>query len=176
MTKEMLEKEIKAAEINVRALNDILIDDLEQNDLKMLEKEANSFGFSIGIRSLEERFQSEFNYYFSNFLFGLIVSFVLMSFGILLIDWLITSSLKIFQQEINLLRVIGLSSNKIINNFNGLFTLPIVVFAFVFLFFAYSLRFGVILSDYLYLLLLNASLILFSRVVIKKKIRRMLNG
>jgi len=55
-------------------------------------------------------------------------------------------------------------------------TLPIDIFALLFLVFAYSLGFGVLFSDYLYLLLLNASLLLFSRAIIKKKIRGMLNA
>lgn len=176
MTKEMLKEEIKAEDVNAMAMNDSLIFDMNQNELGTIEKEAKNLNFSIGIQSLSERFQSEFNYYFGNFLFGLIVSLVFMSFGLFLIYWLISSSLKIFRQDIQLLRIVGLSNKKIIKNFNILLTLPIDIFALLFLVFAYSLGFGVLFSDYLYLLLLNASLLLFSRAIIKKKIRGMLNA
>ncbi|WP_170175004.1 hypothetical protein [Vagococcus acidifermentans] len=176
VTKSMLEEQLLADDIDTMFMNDLLIFDVKQSTLKKVEKSAANLNFSINIRSLRERFQSEIKYYVGNFIFGLVFSLIFMSFGALIIYWITSSSLKIFQQEIKLLRVVGLSTKKIISNFRYVLATPIVFASCGFVIFAYLTGFGVLLADYLYLILINTSLVLFSNLITKKKIWRMLDA
>lgn len=176
VTKEMLDKEIRKDFIDATFMNDILILNIEQSVTNDIEEAAETLDFRIGLNSLSEKFRKEFNYYFGNFIFGLILSLVFMSFGLLIVYWIISSSLKIFQQDIRLHRVMGLTNSKITNNFKRLLMLPVIVSFMVFLVFAYSTGFHVLPADYLYLLLLNSSLLIFSNLIIKKKMRRILDA
>ena len=157
-------------------MNDILVLDIEKSVMNDMEEAAETLDFRIGLNSLSEKFREEFNYYFGNFIFGMVLSLVFMSFGLLIVYWIISSSLKIFQQDIRLQRVMGLTNRKITNNFKLLLMIPIIVSFMVFLVFAYSTGFHVLLIDYLYLLLLNSSLLIFSNLIIKKKMGRMLDA
>lgn len=176
VTKEMLNSEIRKDFIDATFMNDILILNIEQSVTNDIEKSAETLDFRIGLNSLNEKFREEFNYYFGNFIFGLALSLVFMSFGLLIVYWIISSSLKIFQQDIRLHRVMGLTNRKITNNFKLLLMLPVIVSFMVFLAFAYSTGFHVLPVDYLYLLLLNASLLIVSNLIIKKKMGRILDA
>ena len=176
VTKEMLDSEIRKDFIDATFMNDILVLDIEKSVMNDMEEAAETLDFRIGLNSLSEKFREEFNYYFGNFIFGLVLSLVFMSFGLLIVYWIISSSLKIFQQDIRLHRVMGLTNRKITNNFKLLLMIPVIVSFMVFLVFAYSTGFHVLLIDYLYLLLLNSSLLIFSNLIIKKKMGRMLDA
>ena len=117
VTKEMLDREIRKDFIDATFMNDILILNIEQSVMNDIEEAAETLDFRIGLNSLSEKFREEFNYYFGNFIFGLVLSLVFMSFGLLIVYWIISSSLKIFQQDIRLHRVMGLTNRKITNNF-----------------------------------------------------------
>ena len=176
VTKEMLDSEIRKDFIDATFMNDILVLDIEKSVMNDMEEAAETLDFRIGLNSLSEKFREEFNYYFGNFIFGMVLSLVFMSFGLLIVYWIISSSLKIFQQDIRLHRVMGLTNRKITNNFKLLLMIPVIVSFMVFLVFAYSTGFHVLLIDYLYLLLLNSSLLIFSNLIIKKKMGRMLDA
>ncbi|MPM39623.1 hypothetical protein SDC9_86257 [bioreactor metagenome] len=176
VTKEMLDSEIRKDFIDATFMNDILVLDIEKSVMNDMEEAAETLDFRIGLNSLSEKFREEFNYYFGNFIFGLVLSLVFMSFGLLIVYWIISSSLKIFQQDIRLHRVMGLTNRKITNNFKLLLMIPVIVSFMVFLVFAYSTGFHVLLIDYLYLLLLNSSVLIFSNLIIKKKMGRMLDA
>lgn len=176
VTKEMLDSEIRKDFIDATFMNDILVLDIEKSVMNDMEEAAETLDFRIGLNSLSEKLREEFNYYFGNFIFGLVLSLVFMSFGLLIVYWIISSSLKIFQQDIRLHRVMGLTNRKITNNFKLLLMIPVIVSFMVFLVFAYSTGFHVLLIDYLYLLLLNSSLLIFSNLIIKKKMGRMLDA
>ncbi|WP_319468346.1 hypothetical protein [uncultured Trichococcus sp.] len=176
VTKEMLNSEIRKDFIDATFMNDILILNIEQSVMNDMEEAAETLDFRIGLNSLSEKFREEFNYYFGNFIFGLVLSLVFMPFGLFIVYWIISSSLKIFQQDIKLHRVMGLTNRKITNNFKLLLMLPVIISFMVFLVFAYSTGFHVLPADYLYLLLLNASLLIFSNLIIKKKMGRILDA
>ncbi|OUL07500.1 hypothetical protein [Trichococcus shcherbakoviae] len=176
VTKEMLNSEIRKDFIDATFMNDILILNIEKSVTNDIEKSAETLDFRIGLNSLNEKFREEFNYYFGNFIFGLALSLVFMSFGLLIVYWIISSSLKIFQQDIRLHRVMGLTNRKITNNFKLLLMLPVNVSFMVFLVFAYSTGFHILPVDYLYLLLLNSSLLIISNLIIKKKMGRILDA
>ena len=176
VTKEMLNSEIRKDFIDATFMNDILILNIEQSVMNDMEEAAETLDLRIGLNSLSEKFREEFNYYFGNFIFGLVLSLVFMSFGLFIVYWIISSSLKIFQQDIRLHRVMGLTNRKITNNFKLLLMLPVTVSFMVFLVFAYSTGFHILPVDYLYLLLLNSSLLIFSNLIIKKKMGRILDA
>ena len=80
VTKEMLDKEIRKDFIDATFMNDILILNIEQSVMNDIEEAAETLDFRIGLNSLSEKFREEFNYYFGNFIFGLILSLGLYVF------------------------------------------------------------------------------------------------
>lgn len=156
--------------------SDMIIFDLKPEELEVIKKKAKDLNFDIYIDTLRESFQDEWNYYFGNFIFGLVSSFIFMSFSLFIIYLIITSGLKIFQQEIRLLRIVGLSKVKIERNFNILLIFPIVLTLPLFFIFVQSIDMIITISDLAYLLAINTLLVIFSHVLINKKIRRKMNA
>ena len=91
VTKEMLNSEIQKDFIDATFMNDILILDIAQSDINEMEETAETLGFRMSLHSLSEKFREEFNYYFGNFIFGLVLSLVFMSFGVFIVYWIISS-------------------------------------------------------------------------------------
>ena len=156
--------------------SDMIIFDLKPDELEAIKKKAKELNFEIYIDTLRESFQDEWNYYFGNFIFGLVSSFIFMSFSLFIIYLIITSGLKIFQQEIRLLRIVGLSKIKIERNFNILLIFPIIVIFPLFFLFVQSIDMLITPIDFAYLLVMNLFLVLFSHLLINKKIRRKMNA
>lgn len=169
-----LEEMDKSSLTHPKFMNDILLRNVDQNQIEKIEKAATEIGYPLQIVSINERYQIEFDYYVNNFIFGLIMSMVFMSFSLSLVYWIITASLKLFYQEIRLLRIIGLTLNKIKSNFILLLTIPCIISFFVFLTFVHSIGIQPLIIDYIYLFLLNFILLVFSSVIIKHKVGRML--
>ncbi|WP_460055593.1 hypothetical protein [Pseudolactococcus yaeyamensis] len=168
--KEDLKNMIESSQVDSSFWRELAVTHMTSSQATVLRKNAEKLNLKIGFVSLKERFKSSFNYYVGNFVFGMIVSVIFLSFSVLLIYLTISSSLKILKQDIRLFRIIGVSNKKIIANFSTMFFVLIIVTALLFLVFIHTLGVGVIPADYLYLFLLNLTLILFGRKTIKKKV------
>lgn len=169
-----LEEIDKSSLTHPNFMNDILLRNVDQSQIERIEEGAADIGYPLQIISIGERYQIEFDYYVNNFIFGLIVSLIFMSFSLLLVYWIISASLKLFYQEIRLFRIIGLTLNKIKYNFILLLTIPSIISFFTFLTFVYSIGIHPLIIDYAYLFLLNIILLFFSSAIIKHKVGRML--
>lgn len=171
-----LKNKLKIEVLDPEFFSDIIIFDLKPEELEVIKKKAKELNFDIYIYSLRESFQNVWNYYFGNFIFGLVSSVIFMSFSLFIIYLIITSGLKIFQQEIRILRIVGLSKIKIERNFNILLIFPIILTLPLFFIFVQSIDMIITVSDVAYLLASNTILIIFSHVLINKKIRRKMNA
>ena len=176
ITKELFFSNIGQEVINISFIDDLFVTNISRAEATMLEASANKLNFPMKLVSLKDRFLEEYNYYFFNFIFGLSISAIFLSFSVLLIYLLISSSLKLFSQEIHLLRIVGLSKKKILTNFIYLFLIPIVISFAVFFAFVSSTGISFIFFDYLYLLLINLLFLTLSLLVLKKKIGGVLNS
>jgi hypothetical protein len=176
ISREELEEATSFETTDSRFWNDLVVTDVSKSQVKKFIQEAQDIDFQMRFVSMKSRFQAEFSYYFGNFIFGLVVSTVFLSFSVLITYLLIASSLKIFKQDIRLFRIIGVSNQKLINNFSFLFAVPIVTILVLFVMFVYSTGLDFIMADYFYLSLINLALVLFVRLTVKRKVKRELNA
>lgn len=173
VTQKKLNQELAETAINPMFMNDLLVLTLTPVAEKNFEEKVKEFPFSLRLISLKERFQIELNYYRGNFLFGLTFSLIFFSFILAVTYWIISSSLSLYKQELNLLRVIGLSNQKVINNYTGLLIIPPFIGFMTFLIVINLSEIGLILLDYSYLSFLNVLVWVFIHLIIKRKVRRM---
>lgn len=155
---------------------DVLIFDFDAEELRIIEEKAQSLLFPFKALSLRESFQLDFNYYVGNFIFGVVAAITFITFSLFLVYLTIASGLKICQQEIRLLRVIGLSNRKINKNFNRLLLSPILLGTLLATVFLLRLPFNITWVDFIYLALTNCLLLLFAQLVIQKKLRRVIDA
>ncbi len=171
-----LENKFNAKTLDHLFFADILVFDLNRDELEEIQEKAHNLNFPIVFYSLRQSFQIEWDYYFGNFIFGLISSVFFMSFSLFIIYLIITSSLKIFQQEIRMLRIMGLSKKRIERNFNFLLLFPIILIFPLFLMFVQVVGLQPIMIDLTYLLIINTFLVIFSHLLINKKVRMKINA
>lgn len=174
--KEDLLNVIESNQMDLSFLRELAVTHITPSQVAVLRKNVGKLNQKIDFVSLSERFKTSFNYYLGNFVFGLTVSVIFLSFSVLLIHLTISSSLKIMKQDIRVFRIIGVSNKKIVVNFSSFFSILITVTMSLFLVFIHALGVGVIPADYFYLFLLNLTLILFGRKVIKKKVWGLLDA
>lgn len=176
VTEKQVLENVDSEIINLMFIHDLLILNLSQDKIKILEEKGNAIDFPIKFISLKDSFQKDYDYYINNFIFGLVFSIIFMSFSLLIIYLLISSSLKLYSQEINLLRIVGVPIKKIRLNFILLLITPIILSFILFIIFTYTLGIALIFYDYIYLLALNSLLILISILIINKKLGGVLNA
>lgn len=176
VTEKQVLENVDSEIINLMFIHDLLILNLSQDKIKILEEKGNAIDFPIKFISLKDSFQKDYDYYINNFIFGLVFSIIFMSFSLLIIYLLISSSLKLYSQEINLLRIVGVPIKKIRLNFILLLITPIILSFILFIIFTYTLGIALIFYDYIYLLALNSLLILISVLIINKKLGGVLNA
>lgn len=92
---------------------DLLVTNVDQSQLKRLEKAAGRLNVTMMFTSLRERAASEIGYYGGGALFALLVNVLASGFGLLLIYWAVVSVMTICQEDIRLLRVVGLSATQL---------------------------------------------------------------
>ena len=170
VTKNMIEEYILVREMDIAFLNDLIFLDFDDIQVNEFKNQAEKTSIKINLLSMKERYIDEYNYYVKNFIFGLTISLLLLSFSIFLIYIIISASIKIAEEEIKLLRVVGLSKNKIKRNFESLLIFPIVLTSLLFFVFIHSISIPVIFADYVYLFILNSCLCLVSKYIIYLKI------
>ncbi|MGF2146332.1 hypothetical protein ACQUEF_13280 [Vagococcus fluvialis] len=176
VTEEQVLENVDSEIINLMFIHDLLILNISQDKIKKLEEKGNTINFPIKFISLKDSFQKDYDYYINNFIFGLVFSIIFMSFSLLIIYLLISSSLKLYSQEINLLRIVGVPIKKIRLNFILLLITPIILSFILFIIFTYTLGIALIFYDCIYLLALNSLLILISILIINKKLGGVLNA
>ncbi len=169
LTNSVLQSSLISNDWDSVLLDDILIRHLEKRQAQELNAEFKKISFPLSLRSLAETYHSQYDYYVTNFIFGIGASSILFIFGSIIIYWLLGAAIKICQSEIKVLLLIGLSERKISRNLSYLLISPII-FGLLGLFIVINvLGVRLIWADYLYLGTLNV--LLFGVAFIMSKYR-----
>lgn len=140
------------------AFEEFLVRDMDSQSQQEFLSAAHQAGFAFKIISYKDIYQAYTSYYLSNFWFGLVACFVFLGISFLFILILLRASLKICQEELRTLRILGWGKKKLSISLFRLLAAPIVIGLLLFLIFIHLLPSGVIWQDYLYLCLLNSGL------------------
>lgn len=176
MTEDALVSVIGTKEIDSISLNDLLVFDLSKKEVSSIEKKAKKINFPVKLLSLKEAFNTEFNYYLNNFMFGIAFSLVFGSFSLFMVYMIISTSMKLFAREIRVLHLMGVPKDKLIILFILLSTVPMLIGIMSFAVFVQTTGMGFIGYDYVYLLCVNLLLIFLSIKVTKHKLGVMLDA
>ncbi|MCJ1996961.1 hypothetical protein GYN67_09685 [Lactococcus piscium] len=176
MTEDALVSVIGTEEIDSVSLNDLLVFDLSKREVSSIEKKAKKINFPVKLLSLKETFDTEFNYYLNNFMFGIAFSLVFGSFSLFMVYMIISTSMKLFAREIRVLYIMGVPKDKLIILFILLSTVPMLIGIMGFAVFVQTTGMGFIGYDYVYLLCVNLLLIFLSIKVTKHKLGVMLDA
>lgn len=161
---------------DARIIDDLVVVGLSQDKVGIIENSLKEFNVEIDLLSLKESHEQQYDYYVGNFIFGLIMASLFVSFGLLVIYWLIGATLKILGQDIKVLRVVGVPKKRISRNFLLLLISPLFVSILLFVSFVYLIGRSILISDCIYLLILNSVFVCFAMVIIHKKMRGGLNA
>lgn len=150
LTDDFLEQLFLGEGINVNLLHDlVLTTDSSSEKLLVLLRDT---GAEVEILSWHERYLLEVSYYKNNLWFGLIVSLLFFCFTLALLKWLVKSVWTICQEEIKVLRLLGLSKRGLFKAFSVLLCSPILsIFLLFFLLIPLFLPVRMIIWDYVYL-------------------------
>lgn len=170
VTAALIQKQ--SVEMDPAFLNDLILVDPKKAQVSQFAKDTEKFDFTLRLVPIAESYQTEYDYYFGNFIFGAMVALGLFSFNLLLIYLMISSSIKISLEEIKLLRIMGLSKRKIKHNFEFLLLAPVILAIILFVFFARATPLSLISMDYFYLSLLNVLLSLLAKAIIDVKLNK----
>ncbi|MBF0787429.1 MULTISPECIES: hypothetical protein [unclassified Streptococcus] len=162
MTDNDLQVALLSEELPPLFFDDLLVHDLNEIDYQQLSAAICDSHFPVTIQPIRERYQIQKNYYLKNFFFGAIVSLILFLFGNLIVAWLIGATLKICQEELAVLRLIGLTQKQLYYYTTGLFLIPMFVGLFLFFLLVWTMGVGLILADALYLSAVNSLLLGFT--------------
>ncbi|MGT2896505.1 hypothetical protein ACVRZR_09080 [Streptococcus entericus] len=158
--------------------DDLLVANTSPEHLKQAELLAEKLRINLMFTSLKKRFQSELRYYGGGALFALLVNVLASGFGLLLIYWLIHSLFIICQEDIRLLRIIGLSKSQL-HRYLLLLVLSAPMFGiFLSLLFIHSISVGrtILIWDYIYLFSYQFLIGLIISKLIKNQLRRFLDA
>lgn len=172
ISKSDIERNVKDLYVDIAFMNNLFLLEPPSDIRLKFEDYAISIKGTFTLQSISDRYQNEYKYYFGNFLFGLSVSGVLLSFGLLIIYLLVSSSVAIFSEELRLLRMIGLPRIKIRRNIEWLFAMPILFSAIVFIIFINNIGFDMIIEDYIYITFLNMLLCFISKFMVDRKLKK----
>ncbi|SJZ91393.1 hypothetical protein SAMN02745116_01810 [Pilibacter termitis] len=179
LTEKTLQKELFYADevgfVDGNFIDKLIVFNPSKEDFKKLEEFSKKKNVDLRLFSLKDLLKEEFQYYFGNFLWALAMTILFYLFVITLSYFLIASAIKIFKQEIRLFRVIGVSKKAIQRNFSYLLISPVFVAAIVSLFCIHAVGYGILLVDYLYLFALNFILAGFIYLIIRRKLKGVLN-
>ncbi|OTN76665.1 hypothetical protein A5886_001743 [Enterococcus sp. 8G7_MSG3316] len=172
ISKSDIERNVKDLYVDIAFMNNMFLLEPPSDIRTKFEDHSISIKGTFTQQSMSDRYQNEYKYYFGNFLFGLSVSGVLLSFGLLIIYLLVSSSVAIFSEELRLLRMIGLPRIKIRRNIEWLFAMPILFSAIVFIIFINNIGFDMIIEDYIYITFLNMLLCFISKFMVDRKLKK----
>ena len=176
LSKEKLPNIIEGIIPDVTDINDLLVFNTSQEELRDIEASMTQIGFPLRFASWSERYHEDYDYYFGNFIFGLCLSLAMMGFSFLIIYWLVSSLVKICQQDIRVFQIVGITKRTIKMHLSFLIILPIIFVLSPFFFFAYSIAYSIIIADYIYIFGINAVLAAYTILIVNWKLRRVLNA
>ncbi|EID21025.1 hypothetical protein DYJ42_02300 [Streptococcus constellatus] len=174
LTDSVLQSSLLSNDWDSLLLDNILIRRLEKQQAQELNAEFKKINFPITLRTLSKTYQSQHDYYITNFIFGISISSILFIFSSIIIYWLLGVTIKICQSEIKVLRLIGLSGEQISQNLSYLLIAPII-FAFLgFFVYVSILNIKFIWADYIYLGGLNILLFVAAFIISKRRLKGVL--
>lgn len=163
---------------NPEFFDDLLVTNIDRAQLKQLEETAKRLNVTVTVTSLKERVHAEFMYYGGGVLFAFLVAVLCSGFGLLLIYWMVVSIFKICQEDIRLLRVLGMPLNQLKQQLLlSVMSAPLVGFFLallgIFIFFPWR---QLLVWDYLYLFGYQLLMLLIVSQLIKKQLGRFFNA
>lgn len=159
---------------NPEFYDDLLVTNIDRVQLRRLEEAAKRLNVTVTFTSLKEHVHAEFMYYGGGVLFAFLVVVLCSRFGLLLIYWMVVSIFKICQEDIRLLRVLGMPLNQLKQQLLlSVMSAPLVglFLALLGIFILFPWR-QLLVWDYLYLFGYQLVMLLIVSQLIKKQLGR----
>lgn len=137
-------------------LNDLVLRGLTADDIAMLKQTVLLLGDELALVPFKEQYETQRAYYWDNVFFALRIGSFLLLIASALLRWLLNATWKICEEEIRVLRQIGLSTHRLSQAMTLFLYSPILVALVTFVFIVHTLFYvGLIGWDYVYLLALS---------------------
>ncbi|MGT2667204.1 hypothetical protein ACVRYP_07845 [Streptococcus rifensis] len=169
---EILTKEFSESQVFGVFFNDLLFRKLSDEEIDDLETSFLKLGDKIEIVPFQKQYEKQQDYYWNNMIFGLGVGTFLLVIGLLLLRWLLLSTWRICEEEIKVLRLIGLSKRRLGRSMTLFLHSPIILALLVFIFSSYTIfYFGMIGWDYIYLIAMSSLQFLLISYMVSRRMK-----
>ncbi|MGT2712022.1 hypothetical protein [Streptococcus oriscaviae] len=153
VSQDELKDALLGEELEDYLFNDLLLPKGEKTE--KLFHDLNAIGSSIGLRTMFSSYQINKDYFLNNFYFALGFSALILLFSFFVFQSLVKASMKICQNELRVLRVVGVGKRRLVKNYLCLFFLPVVLGVLVFILLVYTSSGTFIWTDFLSLSCIN---------------------
>ncbi|MCU9534179.1 hypothetical protein [Streptococcus sp. CSL10205-OR2] len=171
LTEDELKKQFSPG-LLIISLNDLILRDITLSDTEPIQATIRELGDDVEIVPFQEQYDKTHQYYRDNMLFSLYVGSFLTLIIFLLLRWLVVSTWRICEEEIKVLRLVGLSYRRLSRAVTFFLYSPILLALLTFIISAHTIfYFGLILWDYVYLLTLAALQFLWVTIMISRRVK-----